>query len=170
MAPQMARLTFQPSCQTIQNPPWLRHRRLPFSARGVGGLPLRRHSLFVRAKFALASVSFRTLGSPQISICGESVAQGVVLYTGCARSRTSLSASEPPRPLRAQCGRCPCECCFCCLPSVVFLSLDCLSWVYVHSARCHRAYNKQRHLCRRLPLSISRAILLPALISSFVLQ
>lgn len=38
----MACLSRRPLCKTLQNPTRLRHRRFPFTARGVGGLPLRR--------------------------------------------------------------------------------------------------------------------------------
>jgi len=38
--------------------------------------------------------SYSGMGSPEILIYGESVEQGVVLYKGCARSRTSLRLSS----------------------------------------------------------------------------
>ena len=80
-------------------------------ACGVGGLPRRRYSLHVRAVVRPSRPPLFVQWGPQIIlIFGESVAQGVVLYKGCARSRTSLSASAPPRPLGLNAGVAHAEC------------------------------------------------------------
>ena len=80
-------------------------------ACGVGGLPLRRYSLRVRAEYSrVPSFTFRDhMGSPQILICGES--GGTSCFYDLAeryRLRNLVAEREAPpvtRPMRVFCAR-----------------------------------------------------------------
>ena len=88
-------------------------------ACGVGGLPCRRYSLRVRAVVRSRPPLFVQWGPQIILIFWESVAQGVVLYKSCARSRTSLSASALPRPLGLNADVAHAACSVCCLRGII---------------------------------------------------
>ena len=120
----MARLPCKPPCQTLQNPPWLRHRPNPPATIILDyALDKERQLRFYGSPHRRFSVS-RPPSACEHSPSRPSHRLLSRMLFGYIRRPARFVLNADVDWL---------------LPQVVFLFLECLSWGYVHSDRCYRA-------------------------------